>query len=283
MKSHKVLGWLMLVSIASFGGQACSSTMTVQALDDDAGVGTKPADGGGTTTKDGSTIVKQDSGIVPVLDASDDTGRTTPVPNDSGTINTDGGTVGFDGGSMCPGTAPTVADLDAAGGWNPPPPLNRTACSLANITTFQNNFSTALTWNDLVKNLPTTCAQCLLSKESDTQWKLIVTDATGQAGFLNYGACYARAPYGSDACGKAVQYDEFCLSVSCSSCPDAQYSSCLSASSTVSACTANFSAAIQTGCGTDAAKLQALDASCGSAASAAKVLCANTLPDGGHP
>ena len=188
---------------------------------------------------------------------------------------------GEGGGNTCPGDAPTAADLDQAGGWKPPPAVNKTACSANDLKTFESNFTGAQTYSDLVKGLPTGCQTCILSKETDAAWTFIVTDATGQQGFFNYGACYARAAGGSEACGKAVQYDEFCLNVSCSDCSDTEFTSCVKSKATQQACTANFGAAIQSGCSSDQTVLQKLDDACSSATNAVAVLCSTGPADAG--
>ena len=185
------------------------------------------------------------------------------------------------GPGTCPKAAPTSADLDANGGWKEPGAIQKNACSASDLATFKSNFSSAKTWKDLVNGLPAGCQTCLYSHEADANWRVIVADATDQAGFVNFGACYAVGPGGTAGCGKAVQYDEFCVTVSCNDCPDADFQSCSQSKATLSACDANFRTMISSGCGTDAAKLQALDDACGSAELAAKVLCGAGPGDGG--
>ena len=247
-KSFGVALGALLVSVASYGA-GCSTTTTV----------TDTGDGGGSG---GDGSVKKDTG----------------GPGD------DSGGGGDDGSQSCPGAAPTKADLDnpdGAPGWNPPKPRNTTACSVSDISAFGANLNNQnlTSWDDLVKGLPTTCAQCILSRESDAHWQLVVADATGANGFVNWGACYAVAPHGSNACGQAVQYLNFCTDISCNSCPDAQFQSCTQAKATTSACDANFGQALTSSC--DQTNAQALDDACGSAVNAASVLCGTGLPDGG--
>jgi hypothetical protein len=148
------------------------------------------------------------------------------------------------------------------------------ACSASDLAAFATNFTGATAYSDLIKGLPAACASCILGKESDATWSFVVTDGAGQVGFLNYGACYARATGGSDACGKAVQYSEFCTSASCADCASAAESmACESDTATQTGCAAQFGSDIQTTCGTDQAKLKALDDACGTATHAAGVLC----------
>lgn len=173
----------------------------------------------------------------------------------------------------CPSPAPTKADLDQSGGWKPPP-AKQSVCSPADIAAFDANFANAETYNDLIKGLPAACGACILNKEADATWNFIVTDDKGELGFINYGACYARAAGGSDACGKAVQYIEFCYGSSCADCAsESETEACEADDATSAACSANFDADVGAGCGTDAAKLKALDDACGKASLAAAVLC----------
>jgi hypothetical protein len=190
----------------------------------------------------------------------------------------DSGSSADTGGGACPGTAPTKADLDQSGGWKPPPAA-QTVCSAADITAFEANFKGAQNYSDLVKGLPAACSSCIMGKEADATWAFVVTDDKGELGFFNYGSCYARAPGGSDACGKAVQYSEFCINASCSDCASTSESTaCQSDTATQTACSTNFAADIQSGCGTDQAKLKTLDDACGKATLAVAVLCGGGAP-----
>jgi hypothetical protein len=197
------------------------------------------------------------------------------VGKDSGKVDGGGGDTG-PGSETCPGPAPTKADLEGSGGWKPPPPASATACTSADITKFEANFKdpALATYEDLLKGLPAACGACILGKEGGATWPFIVVDDTDpKLGFFNYGACYARAPNGSDACGKAVQYTEFCINASCSDCDETASADCQSSDVTQTACSTNFGADIQAGCGTDQAKVKALDDACGKATLAVGVLC----------
>jgi hypothetical protein len=173
----------------------------------------------------------------------------------------------------CPGDAPTKAELEQSSGWKPPPAVQK-VCSASDIAAFDASFKSASLYSDLIKGLPAACGACILGKQTDATWSFVVTDDAGQLGFLNYGACYARAAGGSDACGKAVQYSELCVTASCTDCASASESSaCQNDTATQAACATNFAADIQAGCGTEQAKLKALDDACGTAPHAAGVLC----------
>jgi hypothetical protein len=147
-------------------------------------------------------------------------------------------------------------------------------CSASDLATFEANFKGAMGYSDLIKGLPAGCGSCILSKEADAIWTFVVTDDKGELGFFNYGACYARAAGGSDACGKAVQYSEFCIRTSCSDCADAAESAaCESDTATQTGCATLYAGDVQTGCGTEQAKLKALDDACGTPVRAVGVLC----------
>ena len=245
----------------SFG--ACTTTTIVEDFPD------------GSLKKDGSTSATGEGGTLP-----------RPRSDGGGSGGDDGGSTGDDGGgttSGCPGSAPTSADLDQNGGWNAPNAINTTACSVSDFNTFGNNLnnSNITSWNDLVNGLSASCSSCILSQQTATHWQLIVTDSTGQNGFVNYGACYAVGPGGSAACGKAVQYDQFCVDTACGGCADAQFQSCQSSKTTQSECATNFGSMIQSSCPSDQTAAQKLDSACGSLLNAAAVLCGRGEPDGG--
>lgn len=208
--------------------------------------------------------------------ATDDGGKSdAKTLSDGGGGDPDGG-----GADQCPSAAPTKADIDGAGGWKPPAGANTTACTAGDIAAFKANFSNASAYSDLVAGLPAGCASCLLTKENDANWGPIVTDDTGQAGFINFGACYAFKS-GNQACGQSVQYLEFCTNISCSSCADADFSACTQDKGTLDACSTNFAADIQANCPADQAQAQALDDACGNIIDAASYLCSTGPADGG--
>src|SRR5262249_4506111 len=152
----------LLVSVAGYG-MGCSSTTTVN----DNGEG---GTGEGGTHRDGGS-------------------------GDDGSGDDDGG-----GGGTCPGTLPPKADLaDPDGGINwVGPTKNSAACSTADLQAFQANLNKTgvQSYDEYVAGLPTTCATCLLSRDTDSHFQVIVATADGKAGFFNFGACYAVAPTG---------------------------------------------------------------------------------------
>ena len=246
---------------------ACSTTPDVGvATGADAG-DARPKPGGECCTTDLSWCVPReaDGGCNPCCH-----GDACGYPPDP-----DGTCSGPVGPGGCPTTALTKVDLDQSGGWKLPPAAQK-ACSVSDIAAFEASFKSrkgTASYLDLVKGLPAACASCILGKEADATWGLVVTDDKGELGFLNYGACYARAGGGSDACGKAVQYNKFCIFASCADCGSASESSkCETSTATLTACSNNFAADIQIACG-DPAKVNALDDACSSPALAVGVLC----------
>ena len=85
------------------------------------------------------------------------------------------------------------------------------------------------------------CAACIFTKEADSVWGPIVYVGTSGGALQYYGACFARAPGGSDACGIAVQSTFDCLDAVCAE--DA-----CGGESAVSACT-KAALADKTSCG----------------------------------
>ncbi len=279
-RNFGVLAGSIFALVATTTGGCSSTNAIVDALNADSGIGAKP-DSGTEDDDGGDPLVGDDSGTqkdtgtltdsnIPLKDGSlvvvPDSGLDASKPKVDASPLADGGT--------CPGVAPTFTELETAGGWNPPGAVAVGACSQANITQFENNFATAQTYNDLKTGLPTSCSACIFSTETSSTWSFVVTDATGTNGFFNYGACYARAQFGSNACGKAVQYSEFCLNSSCADCDTtADRSACTSGNQAQTACSANFAGQVQAGCGTNQTQLAALDTACGKATKAVNVLC----------
>jgi hypothetical protein len=61
------------------------------------------------------------------------------------------------------------------------------------------------------------CAACVFTRAGDATWGPVVwVDVDAGTAFVNYGACYAHAPGGSDACGRAVHQQTRCLEEVCS-------------------------------------------------------------------
>lgn len=164
----------------------------------------------------------------------------------------------------------TAADLDAEIGWKP---ATKTpgACSAADLTQLQANFqsSSTATYLDLGKNLSASCKACAISYDTATNWQPIVaTQADGGAtGFVNFGACFGNVE--SAACGKALQYEQFCYNVACNECTTTtQRQQCVEAAGTTGMCT-TFGNTTATSCPNIATSAM----SCNSILDAVKTLC----------
>jgi hypothetical protein len=131
--------------------------------------------------------------------------------------------------SSCPRPAPSATPT-----WNPPGPA-QTVCTAADISLIQQMASNPGTlMPDIEGALYGTnpdCAQCIFSHESDTRWGPLVYYGNAGDVFVNWGACFATAPGGSDACGAAFQKAHDCSLDVCSGCTsDSTLSSCYSTS-----------------------------------------------------
>lgn len=127
------------------------------------------------------------------------------------------------GASRCPGTPSGDA---AAFAWTPPTDAGSGPCDVAAL----DRFATALrqegaTWSEIEAAVraaedasasSAACAACIFTDTAEAAWGPVVrVDGDAGAAFVNYGACYARAPGGSDACGRAVHVQTRCLEEVC--------------------------------------------------------------------
>jgi hypothetical protein len=94
------------------------------------------------------------------------------------------------------------------------------ACSDKELSAFQMNMlrsgaSRDASYFDYGVGLSDSCKACLISKDSDPSWQLLVgrTADNGKSGYLNNGACYAVVD--GEKCGKAVQYLDSCKAFAC--------------------------------------------------------------------
>jgi hypothetical protein len=175
--------------------------------------------------------------------------------------------------TSCPG----AVDLSAVPAWKVPSPVAPGACStndLAILAAQIENSNT--TWTAVYDAIPSaSCRGCVFSKRDDPNWQVAVWDPDMASGiaFVNYGACFALAPGGSDACGAAIQDDQFCVEAACAqTCTDQQ--GCVSEAS-MGVCAAQ-DGAITTSCGT---QLTQLNAACGQFIDAVKLVCGGGAPD----
>jgi hypothetical protein len=125
---------------------------------------------------------------------------------------------------QCPADVPlTVEDLDKEIGWKPAKAAPG-ACSDADIKKLEANFDdqSLKTYFDLGTGLGADCKACVFAKDTDANWGPIVGTAedNGETGFINFGACFGSIE--GDACGKALQYEQFCYNVACNECATTQ-------------------------------------------------------------
>lgn len=120
----------------------------------------------------------------------------------------------------CPQNVPlTEADLDKEIGFKPPKAVPG-ACTNTEITKIEANFkdTNVKTYFDLANGISEGCKTCVFAKDTDANWGPIVGTAEndGETGFINFGACFAAEE--SEACGKSLQYEQFCYNIACNEC-----------------------------------------------------------------
>jgi hypothetical protein len=143
-----------------------------------------------------------------------------PRPRETPTLPAkDGGSSGGnagDGSATDPAACPSKANPTLRN-WKTPPPAS-SVCTAADMTYFA-QVAANETWvgvETLMRARNTDCATCIFSNEADAAWRPIVY--VGEAGDarVNYAACFARAPGGSDLCGRGVDQWSDCYAKVCS-------------------------------------------------------------------
>jgi hypothetical protein len=187
------------ISVVAFGltawVAACGGKLAATSnLDADSGAGPGVGKGGG----------RKDAGGMPPYPTYD--AGVVPYP-------------GFDGGPMsssCPGPV----DKSQIFPWKAPAPNTQGSCSESDLSALNTQLNdpnaTFQTVYDSIKGSPS-CQSCVFSSQGDANWQPIVwspDQASGNA-FVNYGACFALGPGGSNACGKAVEDNELCVDAAC--------------------------------------------------------------------
>jgi hypothetical protein len=174
-----------------------------------------------------------------------------------------------------PATPLTAADLDKEVGYHAAI-ISATACTTGDITTLETNSNdtTIKSFFDLGKNLSDTCKSCVLAKDTDTHWAPIVGTASdnGATGFYDFGACFGAVE--GDACGKAVQYSEFCFNVACNKCSNRD--ACVKKAGGKGGYCEAFGAEVVKSC----PNVQQTTALCGNIIDAAKYLCTSAADAG---
>lgn len=95
----------------------------------------------------------------------------------------------------------------------------RGACTAADLTKFEANLgdTSIKTWKELGNDLSMPCAECIVTSKDAEHWGPVVyTDAEGELGFYNFGACFGVVE--KESCGKAIQFLEWCLDDACQAC-----------------------------------------------------------------
>lgn len=180
----------------------------------------------------------------------------------------------------CPANAPlTEADLDKEIGWKAAKAVPG-ACTAADITQLEANFkdTNIKTYFDLGKDLPEGCFNCVFSKDTDAAWGPIVGTAenNGETGFVNFGACFGEVE--DPACGKALQYEQFCYNIACNECTttSTERQKCIEKAGSSGMCTA-FGDTTAKAC----PNIQTTAKKCNSIIDGAKTLCGAPSGDAG--
>jgi hypothetical protein len=249
---------------------ACTTTTTYVTPTDDAGT-----DGGRKPTATDTSKNDPDPDEDPAK--TDDAGKPTPPARDGGTGSKKdaGPTDPNDPAGTCPDNLPiTAADLDAEVGWKPARAPNKSACTAADIAKIETNSQQAglQSFFDLGTGIGASCKACAFSRDTDASWAPIVGTAAdnGQTGFFNYGSCFSA--FDSSACGKAVQYSEFCTGIACNECAttQAEMTACAAAASDPGGMCNAISNSVTTSC----PNLQTAAQACGgSVLTAIQALC----------
>jgi hypothetical protein len=163
------------------------------------------------------------------------------------------------------------------------------ACTAADMSALRSKVMDAnATFDDVYNAVSSTCASCVFSDQASANYQPIVWSPDMAAGtaFVNFGACYAVAPGGSAACGKAFQDEQSCLETACPrpDCDGTDMGQTCQSSAAMGACM-KYASEVLTGCGSNTATL---DKACGSGASITDsfmtivdVVCGSGPGDGG--
>jgi hypothetical protein len=173
----------------------------------------------------------------------------------------------------------TPASLDQDPGWKPakaPAP----ACTTSELSQFEKNLSdtNVKTWQDLATDLGATCAACIVTSDAETNYGPIVYVAAsgGTKGYYNFGACFGAVE--SPACGKAIQYLEYCLDATCDSCfTQSKRDTCISDATGTGGTCSSFATTMSSEC----KNLSVSGKKCNNMIVAAKTLCGPNAGDAG--
>lgn len=139
----------------------------------------------------------------------------------SSSSSSSGGNTNTSGGAAVSCIGPTVPPK---ADWLPPA-ASQQVCQPADLQKLSDAAQTAGSWQeivDAVKAQNAACATCIFTPVEGTNWGPIVMLNGGQDAFINWSACFARAPGSTDACGEAFFQQNQCGSEMCSTCGDDQ-------------------------------------------------------------
>jgi hypothetical protein len=219
-----------------------------------------------TTTESGSSSGTADSGS---KDATSERTK-TPVDTDSGEEEP----------TDCPADVPlTEADLDKEINWKEAK-ASPGSCTTEDITQLEANFKQTgiKSYFDLGKDLSDNCFACAFAKDTDANWGPIVGTAenNGETGFVNFGACFGYVE--DPACGKALQYEQFCYNIACNECTttSTERQKCVEKAGSSGMCT-EFGDTTAKAC----PNIQTTAKKCNSIVDAVKTLCGAASADAG--
>ena len=171
--------------------------------------------------------------------------------------------------NACPShAAPTITP------WKAPPAVS-SACSASDMTYFA-SVAANQTWlgvESLMKTRNQRCAQCIFSHDTDAVWRPVIYSGTEGNAWVNYGACFARTPGGSEACGRGVDawsdcYGKVCDATACGT--DAALKTCYASPTVQASCDGYNPTTI---CG-GSSQYASLNNVCGTYIEVARALCA---------
>ena len=148
----------------------------------------------------------------------------------------------------------TAADLDNDPGYASGRAPS-TGCTPADLTQIgANTAGTVSNYLDFVKGISSTCNACAVANRDAPFWApLVLLEADGTRGFVDYGACAGSLE--GDTCGKAMQYEQFCLETACAPCAPEAHAECIQEASRQGGMCESFVSTRNTACPNFAATL----------------------------
>lgn len=180
-----------------------------------------------TEATDGTTSKKTTTGTPKAPVTTTGSGATTTAPTTVTSTPGSGGTgdagaatptTTADGGTCSPTAVPPTGYLSENSRAK-----SANACSQSDIGFYEGLLNVkGISYANMeqqMRDRSTSCASCIFSNVSDTEWTpVVMLDANN--GFFNWGSCYANAPSGSQTCANQVQQWFDCLDDVCSTCTD---------------------------------------------------------------